>query len=146
MFCTGVMIGIIRVLTSEHCVPPTGDGILVEALPARVVKKNEFFALLDVNPLITKPNIKIAASKPKVGDPVTSIGLVDLIGTRLTLRRSTAGYAPTIPMMFIDGPLVGGMSGGPVVNERGELVGINQASNNATGLVSTLDAIKDFLK
>lgn len=145
MFCTGVQVGIVRVLTAEHCVPPDNTNVILnDEFPARVVKKHEWLVLLDAPE--GRPIIKIAERNPQLGEDATAIGYVDLAGTKLTLKRNVAGFSLIHPMMFLDGPLVSGMSGGPVINSKGELIGINQASNPFTGMVSDVKAIRAFLK
>lgn len=144
IYCTGVQIGIIRVLTAEHCVPDNNDGVLINGSPAKVIKKDAWLALLETPP--AHSIIELAPSNPPVGTDVATIGLVDSSGTRLTLKRGVAGFNIHGVGMFIDGPLVQGMSGGPVVDDHGHLVGINQATNQWTGLVSTVKEIREFLK
>ena len=142
-FCTGVVVGITRVLTAEHCVT---DETFVNGAPARVVKKNGWLVLLDVP--LQQSIIDIAKVEPVDGDEATTIGFVDSDGTRLTLKRHVAGFGTVTAnkFMFLDGPLVQGMSGGPVINAKGELIGINQMTNPFTGAVSTLKEIRAFLK
>lgn len=143
-FCTGVVVGVTRVLTAEHCVPKNNDGVLVEGKPARVVKKDILLALLDVSEPLQRPILKLAADEPKLGALIIAFGFVDMRGTKLTLQRHVAGANDGYT--FVDGPLESGMSGGPAVNEAGELVGINQAANTVAGFLSKVKAIREFLK
>ena len=153
-FCTGVIVGIIRVVAADHCVPPDYHTILVNGVPgSKVVKRKvdraayDGLILLDV-PSGLGPIIKIAPREPKVGDLVTTLGYVDTGGNYVALRRSVASYGipPTDKIMALDGTLVKGMSGGPVINEQGELVGINQSVAGGLGLTTRLKAIREFLK
>lgn len=153
-FCTGVKVGIVRVLAARHCIPPETHEILINgSAHVRVVKQTDDktvydgLVLLEVPPQ-TAPILKLAEKEPKPGEGVVSIGYVDRVGTRVVLRRYVAGYGleEANKVMAIDGTLIKGMSGGPVINERGELVGINQSVNGGIGLTTRLEAIKKFLK
>lgn len=145
LFCTGVIIGIVRVLTAEHCIPDDNNNVFVDGKLTRVVKKSEWLALLDT-PITTGRIIEIAAHNPPLGADATTIGYVDMAGTRLTLKRAVAGWMDGNLRMFIDGPLVSGMSGGPVIDEKGRLIGINQATNAWTGMISSVKEIREFIK
>ena len=48
--------------------------------------------------------------------------------------------------IIVDGPLVPGMSGGPVVNLEGKVVGLNQSTSDAIGLACGTKEIKNFLE
>jgi hypothetical protein len=65
-------------------------------------------------------------------------------GPILELWRHLAGYADG--QLILDGPVAPGMSGGPVLNEAGELVGINQAANPVLGMMCPIEEIREFLK
>lgn len=153
-FCTGTIVGVIRAVTADHCVIPEHQVIFVNGVPgARVIKRQvdgeayDGLILLEI-PAGTGPIIKLAPQEPRVGDPVVTFGNVDRSGNRVALRRSVAGYGVGggEKIMAIDGALVHGMSGGPVINERGELVGINQSVASGIGLATRLKEIREFLK
>lgn len=144
MRCTGFQVDMNRVLTAEHCVPPVdGKGeIYVEGLVSRVVDRTDSLALLDV-PVTDRIPFVVAKTLPKPGDPLTSYGYA-FGGPLMQLARNVAGYMDG--HLIVDNPIAGGMSGGPVLNSNGEVVGINQAANDIFGIACTLKEIRDFLK
>ena len=153
-FCTGTIVGIIRVLTADHCVPPNYRQIAVNGvLGARIVKRQvdgkayDGLILLEV-PAGLGPIIQVAKQEPKIGDYLVTLGNIDRIGTRVALRRSASGYGvdDANKILGLDGVLVRGMSGGPVINEAGELVGVNQSVVQGLGLTTRLKVIREFLK
>lgn len=143
-FCTGVRVGIVRVLTAEHCFPDPNADIKVNGLPARLVKKNDWLALLDIPAEVPGAIQPIATKEPPIGAEVTSTGYVDIAGTRLSLHRRIAFLRPDFT--FIDGPLISGMSGGPVIDSNGQLVGINQAATEHAGMLTNVKDIREFIK
>lgn len=143
-YCSGVIIGIVRVLTAKHCVV---KDVTVNRVPSRTVKEDDWLSLLEVSPQHSL--MELAKTNPVDGDEATTIGYVDMAGTRLTLKRHVAGFGEIREgkiFMFLDGPLVQGMSGGPVINAKGQLIGINQMTNPFTGAATTLKEIRKFLK
>jgi len=48
--------------------------------------------------------------------------------------------------ILLDGPIANGMSGGPVVDEKGKVVGINQVSDGTSGGICSAREIREFLK
>ena len=48
--------------------------------------------------------------------------------------------------LALDGPLIHGMSGGPIVERGGKVVGIGQSSDQQTGFGCGAEEIREFLK
>ncbi|MEF2276891.1 S1C family serine protease [Deinococcus sp. YIM 134068] len=87
-------------------------------------------ALIRVNLPASTPALPLAENRPRVGDPALAIGngagefLVSKTG-RLTGLDSDAGRADFPPgTLELNAPLVPGDSGGPIINARGEAVGV----------------------
>lgn len=140
-WCTGFVIGITRAVTAQHCVAGS-NGVLVDGLPARVLRESSNLALLDTQ-VLDKPVLKLAKSSPKQGDSVASFGHA-FGGPSLVYQRQVAGYLLT-GYMLLDGVISPGMSGGPVVNTAGEVVGINEATNQHVAAITPLADLKKFL-
>jgi S1-C subfamily serine protease len=126
------------VLTAAHC---EATKMWADQAEARVVAKNTDKDLLVLAVDDTeRPALKLAKDNPKVGDVVASFGYG--MGLEKPLFRvahvSAETYIPYEgiggPLFFVDGAYVGGQSGGPTVNEAGEVVMIVQRSTSATGI------------
>lgn len=77
--------------------------------------------------------IRLADTNPTVGSPVTAIGF-PLGGPLTTTRGHVTGYGrdpvgwSTLPMLMNDAAIQHGSSGGPLLDDAGDLVGIVYAS------------------
>lgn len=155
--CTGFVINsnakddkqdVDYVLTAAHCY---AKDLYVAGQPASVKSRDEKkdLLVLQVEDL-DKPAIKLAKANPKVGDEVASFGYgygLERPMLRVTHISDDQIY---IPYQGIGGPLVAvditfipGMSGGPVVNEAGELVQIVQMSTEIVGFGVGAEVIRE---
>jgi S1-C subfamily serine protease len=99
-----------------------------------IIKVNADLLLLDPLPIGDSSNLKVGEGIAAIGNPfglsgsMTS-GIVSQLGR---LLPSGAGYS--IPdVIQTDAAINPGNSGGPLLNMRGEMVGINTAIQSATG-------------
>lgn len=137
MTCTGVMVAARRALTAAHCVKDDA-GFIVDGEDAMVMARGE--SLLLVSTSSTKKPLKLAKDL-RIQEPVLSFGFA--WGEMTVLGRHVAVLHG--PDFATDGPIAPGMSGGPMVNASGELVGINQASNEIIGIACGTGEIREFL-
>jgi S1-C subfamily serine protease len=144
--CGGVVVDTFngRVLTAEHCVVE-GRPVVVDGAPSEIIRKDDEFALVSIPPT-TKPAIALATREPDYGDDIIGMGFG--YGFKTFMARSVAQLVGG--MIGVDGLFAPGMSGGPMVNRQGELVGIVQMNVSGPfytlGVGSGLDRIKAFLK
>ena len=119
----------------------------------RKMGENKDIALLKID---TKKNLKTVklgnSSKIKVGEKVLAIG--NPFGFSGTLTQgiiSRIDYAKN--RIQTDAAINPGSSGGPLLNEKGEIIGINQAiynpdnniSNIGIGFATPINLIKEYL-
>lgn len=143
-YCTGVVVDAPKgwALTAVHCVE-LGKDIYVDEALSSIIKVNENFALVSV-PKMDKPPLALGKSVPVMGSSVISSGYAYSIPGMTVLSRVIANRQGED--FGLDGPLIPGMSGGPVVDQEGKLIGINQASTEALGLACGIGEIRSFLK
>lgn len=137
--CTGFVIDAKRhhVLTAAHC-EPQGENpkFLVDGTNAYkiYVDYRKDLLVLRANS-IDKPALRLAVANPQWGEEVATLGFgwalefpmfrVSHISNPRFEIESLSG-----PFVVVDTSYVGGQSGGPVVNTRGEVVSIVQRGDN----------------
>lgn len=144
MRCSGFVVDAVRgfAVTAEHCVVDGQIAFLVDDLPSEVVRTSEWLALVRV-PTMTKPPLEIAKKRPDLSAPTWGFGWA--FGQKfLALERAVAGYDGTD--LVVGGAFIEGMSGGPVVNDQGQVVGVIQGGVPAAAWLSGPDEIREFLK
>ncbi len=145
--CSGFLIADSLVLTADHCV---GDSMTVAGIAATVVSADEYYdlALLSA-PVHDTPLLFRDA-------PVTRFEFLAGIGhaygwQRLLLLHVRVYYVDITPEkgmrpgILVKPGYIGGMSGGPVVDADGYVVGVIQASNHDLGYGVGVKLIRAFL-
>ncbi len=125
--CSGVVVDGLRgwVLTAEHCVRGT---FTVNGRESSLIGSNEMLTMVQIEPR-SLPGISLDNDKLIVGvSEVYAFGYG--YGQLMVYARIVAGLDS---MIVINGGLTPGMSGGPMVDVEGELVGINQDTDALTG-------------
>lgn len=148
--CTGEVIGVHRVLTAAHCL---GDVITADGLPVKVLARNEDVDLMLLDTPTTKPAMPLRDATVVRRELVTGVGYGYGLSTLTVLdatvilvdRPSPFADDPTPPGITVDRSWLHGMSGGPLVDLDGQMVGILQETDGHTGYgVGTL-IIRAFL-
>lgn len=140
--CTGFVVSASKgeVLTALHCVPED-EPLYVDGVPSTVVKRSETLALIE-GPKMTKPPLSVKKGEAKVGEEIWSFGYA--WGQLTVFHRWVAHFKDSD--LATDGPLAPGMSGGPMTDLKGEVIGINQAANDVVGIACGSNEIRAFLK
>jgi S1-C subfamily serine protease len=144
--CTGFVSDNDRdfVVTAAHC---DGPKVFADNMPAKVRMKDvkNDLMVLHVDG-IDRPALKLAAEDPKIGAEVASFGFGYALERPLfrVAHVSAADIAIERGRYFaVDATFVPGQSGGPVVNEQGQVVMLVQMGTNVVGLGVGTETIKD---
>ncbi len=149
------------ILTSAHVID-IGQNVLItmfngQNYEAKVIHKlgeNKDIALLKIDTPLKLKTVKLGNSeKIKVGQKVLAIG--NPFGFNGTLTQgiiSRIDYAKN--RIQTDAAINPGSSGGPLLNKKGEIIGINQAiynpdnniSNIGIGFAIPINSVKEYLK
>lgn len=143
--CTGFVVDAAQgwALTAQHCVVDEMGDLVVDGDVSKVLKEDGVFALVAVK-VENRPPLEIRKDAPKPGAAVVSFGFG--YGWMQVMPR----YVSSLHLgdVFLDGTISPGMSGGPVVDYAGRVVGLNQATDPRFSLAQTCGAgeMLDFLK
>jgi S1-C subfamily serine protease len=140
-----------HVATMFHC---KSELMYVDGIPATLIKqepKRDLLVLLVPN--LDKPALPLAAKDPHVGDAVACFGHGYGLETPM-LRVGTVGDVNTDveekgwpgPLVSVDIAFEGGMSGGPCVNQAGEVVMMIKGSTDRRGVGPGAKLIRDRIK
>lgn len=140
--CTGFVIDAVRkyVLTAAHC---TGEDIWLDLVAGKLVSKDtqKDLAVYMVKDLEdSRPAMVLSVDDPKIGHEVVSLGYgmglerpfarkAMISDTKVVITGVEGG-----PFIGLDAAFVGGQSGGPVVNDKGEVVMIVQRASGTVGI------------
>jgi hypothetical protein len=122
------------------------DGFRSHARPLKVDSNWDLAALVIWRPQIEP--VKIARQPPRPGDPLTIHGY-GRGQYRIATGRCTAYYAPhqnfPLEMVELDVEARQGDSGGPILNDRGEIAGVLFGAGQRTTLGSFAPRVSTFL-
>ena len=106
--------------------------------------------LLKIANMDGMPALPIAGERPEIGEEVTAIGFPGEVSAVTDVKRQSSSYKGGevsshgvslngAPITEIDASVSGGMSGGPTLNEAGEVIGLYYG--NYTGATSVLKGL-----
>lgn len=145
--CTGFVINTLEkdgkklthIATAAHC---DGKDLYADQTPTKVIFKDnkKDLMVLQVDDL-ERPALRLALEDPKIGETVASYGfgyawerpmfrLAHIADDETYIHEDGVGG----PFFMLDAAFVGGQSGGPCVNAKGEVVMIVQRASDRVGL------------
>jgi len=145
--CSGFLIADEQVLTAAHCV---GDQMTVAGIAATVAESDEYYDLALLRVPIHGTPLAFRDT------PIARFEQLAAIGHAYGWQRITALHVRVYhvnltpmqgmrPGMLVKPGYIGGMSGGPVIDADGFVVGIIQASNQDLGYGIGITLIRAFL-
>lgn len=142
--CTGFVVDAAKgwVLTARHCVVQD-QPVFINNEPTKILNTSEMLALLSA-PEMTRPPLDLRKDRIPVGESVVSFGYG--YGWLQVMQRHIASWFEGD--ILLDAPVSPGMSGGPVVDLDGRVVGINQSIDPNRTLTNAcgVDEIRAFLQ
>jgi Trypsin-like peptidase domain len=146
--CTGWVVAQNRVMTAGHC---GSDDMRADGYQAHVLLMDKYYdlALLDT-PTGTKPALVIATQAPTTYEHLVAIGYAHGFTRPFVLDEKVVllDYTPDpaiAPGLWMSPGFMGGMSGGPVVDEHGVVVAIVQRTADQAGYGVSAFLIRAFL-
>jgi S1-C subfamily serine protease len=154
--CTGFVINAHAkndkdyVLTAAHC---DGTELYADGSTAKIVFKDvkRDLMILEVDDL-DRPAVTLADKDPVQGDEVASFGFGYSLETpmlriaHVSNPRILVSGVDGGPFVMIDAGYVGGQSGGPCINGKGEVVSIVQRASGLVGIGIGTEAIRDKIR
>ncbi len=152
--CTGWAIAPRKFMTAAHCTLPLAEEharLFADGRPALVIKEDEATDLAVVVVDLDRPALEIRITPLTVGEKVLSSGyaygwmnpitfahVVELLNFRIE--------EDIYPGMIVRDGFIGGMSGGPIYDVNGKVVGMVQRSTVQVGYGVEAATILAFLK
>lgn len=133
----GLLLTAHHVVENADSIDVSCSGQSAQAAMVRSASPSTDLALLEVEGLNVDAYLSFAQSGPELGEEVFTVGypLVNLLGTEPKYTEGTisalSGPGGDASYVQISVPVQPGNSGGPLVNERGEVVGVVIATASA---------------
>lgn len=144
-FCSGFVVDAQRdfIQTADHCVQAMveeGGTMLADGRDVVIVARDQDHDLAVIHAETSKPALRPSARSIQPGMPALEVGYaygykvpqvrVSYV-TGLNYDLSRYGFGGGF--VGFDNPMIGGMSGGPVVDRDGNVISLNQVGDNLTG-------------
>ena len=127
--------------TAAHCLTiESGEAMWLDGAPLRVVFKDERLDYAVLRSDVRRPALKRASVQP--GQEVAAFGFGQGYPMFRVFTVSTPELADKDGRWFgMDKAVVGGMSGGPIIDRSGRVVGVVQLSDVFTGWSRTIQSL-----
>lgn len=141
--CTGFVVNAAKgwVLTAKHCVVDITDGLFIDQkIEAEVISTSESLALVKI-PVMYKAPLELRTEPIEEGLEVVALGYGKTVWTvlhRYVSVKLEQDYG-------FNGTFIPGMSGGPIIDMQGRVVGIVQSGDQVTGFGCGAEEIREFL-
>lgn len=145
--CSGFQIAPKRIMTAAHCI---GDDMKADGMPIKVLNKNEYFDLALLEGGSNRPVLAFKEKQVEPNEQLLAFGYgfgwnkLTIMHERVFLTNyhvvedGAAGF-------IVQGGYIGGMSGGPVTDLDGKVVGVVQRGNSQIGYSVGIIIIRAFL-
>lgn len=161
--CTGFSINKrhSNILTAYHCIQmdlndpdsPEAEHVYVDGQLAYVLAKWPDYDLVILSGTWRKPSLDYRQEPVRKGLPVAALGfaygrVTDMLLTGVIAAPSADWGIPGPEgnWQTVDRPFIGGMSGGPIFDEFGDVVGVVQQADDWTGISRPLSEIVQLTK
>jgi hypothetical protein len=149
--CTGFQIAPDRIMTAAHCV---GDEMTADGIPVSVIAADKYFDLALLKgkktPMLFRKAIEFRERPVDRFEHLTAFGYgfgwnkMSILDEKVFLTNYHVATDGAIGFI-VQGGYIGGMSGGPVTDESGFVVGVVQRGNSQIGYSVGTQVIKVFL-
>ena len=132
--CTGFVIGLNRVLTASHCV---SDAMIADGQGVNLLKRDPALDLAVLNILTVKPVLRLRDSQPERFESVTPMGYAFGWTTIYAdpshvVLMDISPNEDMAPGLILDSPCIHGQSGGPMIDDNGQVIGVILATSKNT--------------
>lgn len=146
--CTAFSIEPCKYLTAAHCV---GEDMKVDGVGAVAVKvsveKDLAVLLVDaVKPALTLRQRALQFLETAIGLGYGYSWRFPTVTWHKALMFKYSPFEDVYPGTWFQGGFIGGMSGGPIIDVHGQVVGVVQRGNGASGYGVGVDVVEGFLK
>jgi S1-C subfamily serine protease len=145
--CTGFQVAPKKIMTAAHCV---GDDMKADGIPVKVISGDKYFDLALLEGPSDRPILQFREREVQRWEMLKSLGYgygwnrLTVLDNKVILTRYKVVEDGPVGIV-VQGGYIGGMSGGPLVDLDGKVVGVVQRSNSQIGYSVGATIIKAFL-
>lgn len=146
--CTGFAIRPHLILTAAHCLDA---GLTVDAHPATVLRVDPYYDLALLEAPVETPVLLLRTAPLGQHERIQGFGYalglsrLAIIESRVLLENVEPVRGLLPPGVLVQPAFVEGMSGGPMVDERGAVIGMIQRENHGLGYGVGVTILQVFL-